>query len=464
MADQLTADYLVVGAGAMGMAFTDVLLTESDATVIMVDKYHQPGGHWNIAYPYVRLHQPSAFYGVNSKQLGSNVIDSSGWNQGLYELATNSEVCAYFDQVMQQQFLPSGRVQYFPMCEYLGEGRFKSRVSGAEHSVHAAKTVDATYMHVTVPAMRQPPYDVAPGVHCVAPNALPEVRGEFEDFVVVGAGKTGMDACLFLLRNGLPAERIRWIMPRDSWLLDRANIQPGELFASSIGQGFVRQNEAIAAAASIDDLFARVEACGQLLRFDPTVKPTMYRCATVTRSELEALRSIPGVIRKGRVSRITADTITLETGTEPTSPDTLHVDCTADGLERRPIAPVFDGDHITLQSVRTCQQVFSAAFIGHVEAAYTDAAIKNDLCRPVPHPDSAIDFLRTGLANARNAARWAEDQDLQKWLYQARLDGFTSGEAPPDTSNPEVLARLAPMAELAAKSTARLEQLLADIG
>ena len=42
--------------------------------------------------------------------------------------------------------------------------------------------------------------------------------------------------------------------------------------------------------------------------------------------------------------------------------------------------PVFAEDRITLQSVRTCQQVFSAAFIGHVEAAYDDEAHKNELC------------------------------------------------------------------------------------
>ena len=35
-AECLETDYLVVGAGAMGMAFTDVLMTETNATVIMV--------------------------------------------------------------------------------------------------------------------------------------------------------------------------------------------------------------------------------------------------------------------------------------------------------------------------------------------------------------------------------------------------------------------------------------------
>ncbi len=132
---RLEADYLVVGSGAMGMAFTDVLMTECNASVVVVDRHHQPGGHWNDSYPFVRLHQPSAFYGVNSRPLGSNTIDATGWNQGLYELATGNEVCAYFDQVMQQQLLPTGRIEYFPMCEYQGGRRFRSRVADAFTSI-----------------------------------------------------------------------------------------------------------------------------------------------------------------------------------------------------------------------------------------------------------------------------------------------------------------------------------------
>lgn len=56
----LEADYVVVGAGACGMAFADALLSESQASIIIVDRRHQPGGHWNDSYPFVRLHGPSA--------------------------------------------------------------------------------------------------------------------------------------------------------------------------------------------------------------------------------------------------------------------------------------------------------------------------------------------------------------------------------------------------------------------
>ncbi len=434
--ERLEADYLVVGSGAMGMAFTDVLVTETEATVVMVDRRHQPGGHWNDAYPFVRLHQPSSFYGVNSLQLGNNTIDTQGWNKGLYELATNSEVCAYFGHVMQRQFLPSGRVRYFPVCEYRGDGRFVSLLSGDEYEASGAKVVDATYMDVTIPAVSAPPFEVADGVHCAPLNDLPRLAGHFERHVVVGAGKTGMDACLFLLAHGVAPDSIAWITPRDSWILDRANIQPGGPFADRIIRGLENQMLAIAEARDIDDLFERVSATGQLLRLDPDVRPTMYRCATVTQAELEQLRRIENVVRLGHVRRIEPDTILLDDGTVPTSTETLHVHCAADGLARRPAVPVFNRDAITLQALRACQQVFSAAFTAHVEATVADEAEKNAICTPVPHPDTHLDFLRTTLANTTNLVQWMMNEDLAAWLRNSRLDGFTP--APGEEDLPEI--------------------------
>ena len=245
----LETDYLVVGAGAMGMAFADVLMTETDASILLVDRGGRPGGHWNVAYPFVRLHQPSAFYGVNSRKLGAGTKDTTGWNAGLYELASGAEVVAYFDQVMHQQFLPSGRVQYFPMCQYEGNGAFRSLLSGETHDVKVAeKTVDTTYMNVIVPSMRPPTYAVADSVRCEPPNALPTLDEPPAAYVIVGAGKTGIDAALWLLSNGVDPDAITWIRPRDSWLLDRAIIQPGrEFFDAAVG-GFAHRTEAAALA------------------------------------------------------------------------------------------------------------------------------------------------------------------------------------------------------------------------
>lgn len=461
----IEADYLVVGAGAMGMAFLDTLVTETQARVVLVDRNHQPGGHWTTAYPFVRLHQPSAFYGVNSLPLGSDALDQVGWNEGLYELATAGEVCAYYDQVLRRRFLPTGRVAYFPMSEYRGDGRFAT-LGGTEYAVDVTRrVVDATYMRVMVPSMRPPPYEVAPGVACVPPNDLPRLPAR-ERYVVVGAGKTGIDTCLWLLGQGIDPDRLTWIMPRDSWLLDRATIQPGSLFAGRIKAAFTAQLRAVNDATSVDDLFARLEDAGALLRIDPAIRPTMYRCATVTRAELEQLRRITDVVRMGHLLRVDADGMVLEGGAVRAGASALYVDCTADGAEKRPAAPIFEPGRITLQSVRGCQQIFSAALIAHVEAACPDDAARNELCPPLPHPDTDLDWLRIARADYGNQLRWLDDADLAAWLATARLDlfGHLMGHLlAPASAKPRVRERILRMARSALSATAeKLDRLMAD--
>ena len=86
----IDTDYLVIGSGAAGLAFADTLIQEnSDAHVTIVDRRGKPGGHWNDAYSFVRLHQPASFYGVNSLELGSGrktlsapTAASTSWPRG----------------------------------------------------------------------------------------------------------------------------------------------------------------------------------------------------------------------------------------------------------------------------------------------------------------------------------------------------------------------------------------------
>ena len=461
----IEADYLVVGAGAMGMAFIDTLISETEARVVVVDRYHQPGGHWTTAYPFVRLHQPSAFYGVNSLRLGSDTIDQVGWNEGLYELATAGEVCAHYDHVMRQRFLPTGRVSYFPMSEYCGGGRFAT-LAGTDYTVNVAhRVVDATYMRVMVPSMRPPPYQVAPGIDCVPPNDLPRHAAR-DRYVVVGAGKTGIDTCLWLLGQGIAPDRLTWVMPRDSWLLDRAAIQPGSLFADRIKAAFAAQLRAVRDAESVEDLFSRLEDAGALLRIDPAIRPTMYRCATVTRLELEQLRRITDIVRAGHLLRIDADKMVLDGRTVASDRRALYIDCSADGAEKRPATPIFDTDRITLQSVRGCQQIFSAALVAHVETAYPDDTVKNRLCVPLPHPDADLDWLRVAVADYGNQLRWLEDPDLTAWLAAARLDlvGHLMGHLlAPASAKPQVRDRILSMAKSALSATAtKLDQLMVE--
>ncbi|WP_422744840.1 NAD(P)-binding protein [Mycobacterium sp. WMMD1722] len=418
----IDVDYLIVGAGAMGMAFADTLIAESDATVAIVDRNDQPGGHWTTAYPYVRLHQPSAYYGVNSRVLGSGAIDAEGLNAGFHELASGAEVCAYFDAVLRQHLLPSGRLTYLPMSEYLGDGRVRS-YAGDDLEVRARRVV-TSHVEIVVPSMRTPSYAVAPGVDCVPPNDLPRLRAGRDHYVIVGAGKTAMDVGLWLLRHRVAPQRITWIKPRDSWVMDRATIQPGAQFAKRALADFAGQIAAVREAESFADLFVRLEAKGCLQRIDTSVEPTMYRCAILSQAELDQLRRIRNVVRLGHVQTIEPGRLTLDHGIAEVAEDALYIDCSADGLSRKPPTTVFDGEHISLQTVRTCQPAFSAAVIAHVAAAYPDDDTRNALCGPVPYPHEPADWLRMMLAFNRNQLAWFADPDMMAWVDAARLNAL----------------------------------------
>lgn len=444
MVKKVVSDYLVIGAGAMGMAFTDVLITETDATVTIVDKHFAPGGHWNDAYPFVRLHQPSSFYGVNSRALGKNTKDTTGPNAGLYELASKTELVTYFNRVMNEQFLPSGRVCYLPNSEYIADGLIRDITSGVKTRVENQKTVDATYMNVTVPAVTAPSYEIEQGVQCIPPNELPNLTNAPDGYVVIGGGRTAIDACLWLLNNNVNQEKILWIRPRDQWILDRAYIQPGPEFADRILLRQVETFEIAAASTSLNQMFNQLVTQGILLQLDAAIQPTMFRCCTVTAQELDQLRQIRNVIHGHRVERIELDNLILNNSIQSTSPGTIYIDCTSNGLARRPVRPIFEGNHLTLQTVRTCQQVFSAAFIAHVDAAYENEDTKNELCTVVPHPDDTLDWVRTTIENTLNTIKWNSDPELKTWLSLARLDGFSglSGESSRTPEQSQLLQRL----------------------
>jgi hypothetical protein len=463
----LETDYLVIGTGATAMAFVDTLLDEQpDATVLMVDRLHRPGGHWNHAYPWVRVHQPSAWYGVASRELASGEKDKVGLNAGLYSMASGAEVLAHFDQVMQQRFLPSGRVRWLPMTDYQagpdGTHRLASVVGGDVHTVQVRrKVVDGTHARTQVPATHPPHYTVAPGVDCIPINELATLSRPYAHYTVVGSGKTGIDACLWLLAHGAAPSRIRWLMPRDAWFLDRANLQPGlENFERNMGYS-LDQFGSIVDAVTPTDLFVRLEAKGALLRLDPTVEPTAYRCCTVSRDELELLRRIADVVRLGRLQAIEPTRIVLDKGALPANPDTLYIDCSASAIQPLPGLPVFDGARINLFMLRFCQPLFSAALIAFVESHVEDDAARNALCAVVPSPEVPRDWMRMWAVSLANAARWRQHPELNAWLMKCRLNGqavMARGLSPEDSTR---MALLRQTGTKAGEAAARLPALLA---
>ena len=458
----IETDYLVVGAGATGMIFVDEMLTHSDARFVIVDRRFRPGGHWNDAYPFVSLHQPSAFYGAGSRELGSRRIETRGPNAGLYQQATGAEITAYFEQLMHERFLPSGRVRFLPLHDYRGDwNREHQAVSLATGEVTdirvAGKLVDTTFYRISTPLTHTRPYAAEPGVRVIPPSELPQSLAPGRNYVVVGGGKTSMDVLIWLLEQGIDPDSLTWIVPRDSWLINRETIQPGGAGMVRMVEGLANGLEAAARAGSLDDLYERLERSGDMLRVDPDVRPGMYHQATISRGEIEMLRRVKNVIRARRVRRIEPNQIVFEDGALPAPPDALYIDCTARAIRFRPTVPVFDGPRITLQFIRDGRISFSAAAIGYAEATIDDERRKNALCAPIPYEEHLITWPKAVLAELRNGEAWAKDPAMRGWARQHRLAGFTTGGA----SSEKLDALRQRIAALRPQAVANLETLIA---
>jgi hypothetical protein len=421
----METDYLVVGAGATGLAFTDTLIEEADVEVTLVDRRDAPGGHWVDAYPFVRLHTPSAYYGVSSLALGEDRIDDVGENAGYYERATGGDVRDYFAQAAAR-LARTGRVRILTGHEHLGHGsgceQVRDLAGGALHEVEVRrKVVDARYLEASVPATHTPSFAIASGARFAPVNDLPAAAGSTHAFTVLGAGKTAVDACTWLLDNDVEPDRIRWVRPREMWFHDRGQFQPLEQVGGII-HGISLDAEAGAQAADVGDLFERLEASGRLTRIDPSRPATMYRGTMLSAGELRAVREIDNVVRLGHVRAIEADRIVLEHGEVETGPDVLHVDCTALGLRNAPAAPVFQPGRIVLQQARYLSPCFNAALSGFVEARRDDDAEKNALCPPNPYPSRVEDWPGMVTRGWTAEQRWLTEPDIARWIATSRLN------------------------------------------
>ena len=421
MTTRIDADYLVVGAGAMGMAFTDALIDHAPgARVALVDRRHGVGGHWLEAYPFVQLHQSSSFYGVASTLLGGGRVQDRGPEAGLHERAGQPAILAYYADVLADRLLASGRVEFFPGSSYLDDRTVVSRVSGRTFSVpDRCRVVDARYLAPDIPAELPPRFAVGEGARVCPVNELVHLEEAPSQYVVVGSGKTATDACVWLLGRGVDPDAICWVRPREPWMLDRALIQPDPVVFLGMVASLL---DAAASAASLDDLFLRLEDAGIMLRIDRAVTPTMAKTPTLGAWELELLRTIEDVVRLGHLRSVAPGRIDLEHGSVSIADDALVVNCAADGLKNPPLVPLWQPSTITLQPVRAGFPCFGAALAGYVEATRADDDTKNALCRPSSYGNSLTEWARMNVLGIQNSASFSSEPDIKDWANGVALN------------------------------------------
>jgi len=431
---ELATDYLIVGAGAVGLAFADTLMDEDpDCHITIVDKHATPGGHWNDAYPFVALHQPSSTYGVNSMELCPDRVDTHGHNKGMYPLAKHPEILAYYGKLMGERMLPSGRIAYFPLTEYRGctdnTHQLRGILSGAEASVTVRrKLVDATYFRTSVPSTHTPEFAIATGTRFTVPSELPGLWKHADDlpehFIVLGGGKTAMDTAVWLLEAGVAPERIGWVRPRDSWMFNRRFLQPAHVAIEGLVEFQLALVECAAASDSGDEMLLKLEERGIFLRLDRSVAPKMMHYAVISEAEVEMLQAITQVYRQGRVTRIEPGAMHFRYETVALPQTSVFIDCTATAVPfdaRADVKPFFDGGRITLQLVQTPFVPYSAALAAFLEANFETDAERNALCPPTPLTDNSGTYPYAVMVNLFSNGILSQNEKTNAFNARSRL-------------------------------------------
>jgi len=426
----LECDYLVVGAGARGLAFVDAMLervknAKGTVKIAIVDDRDEPGGQWNDAYRFAKLHRQSAHYGVSSKPLEK--ARNGGGKHGHF--ASTTELLSYFGDVMDA-LVDSGCVEFFPMCSFRND-QVESLVNpDLVWKIPAScKVVESGLARIQVPSTQAPPFEVGLGAFVVTPNYLTSVLVPPTHYCVIGAGRTAIDVIIWLLSRDVDPNQVRWIMPRDHWFQCREAI----LGKSSLKTAQSFSDEVLKDPGSLRALLERCEKVGLLCRLDRSRRPECCHGAAVSKEEFVQLRKVKDIVRLGHVRAVHKDHLLMDHGTVPVAEGTLHIDCTSSWVQKAPKpVPIWQGTQIFLQPI---QEVFtgagefnvclSAALVGLIEALIKDDGVKNSMCTAGKHPDTIQDWIRLQIAAIANHKLWLHPH-VRAWLSMDRLSTFSA--------------------------------------
>mmetsp|Transcript_3599 Transcript_3599/g.7866 ORF Transcript_3599/g.7866 Transcript_3599/m.7866 type:complete len:509 (-) Transcript_3599:60-1586(-) len=486
-------DYLVIGGGATGMAFSDTLLGNSRGLrVIVVDKHDAPGGQWNDSYDFVRLHQPSAMYGVESKKLEA----IAGDDERSSHRATRSEILEYYAGV-RRDLETNHDFEYFGGTTLDLAQLYDGNPSRQDYAITDDKTgvsrtirvrkrlVDARNLEPDLPVSTPPKFGYpkdAVSVQPVNDIATSDAAAEKKHFVVVGGGKTGMDAVYYLLtEKDVTPENILWVVPNDAWITARENIgncidllyTSAKLHedSSSSNDGNTddekKDTDAKATTTPIgSDFFQRGfvewEKQGHIYRLDSSIVPHKFKDATLSREELGVLQTVvPRMVRAGRISEITdTGSMVFKDGSTMDLPfasvaDTLFLHCSAGAFHctksNKTPPPIFEEHRIVVQDIYgTPGFCFVGSMLGKLESTsgLSDEE-RNQMCQtPRVSPAAPTEEVSGGdvigsvsrdhpfVQRAHNLRMWMDRPELRRWVFESRL--FHLGGADPDTVSEKV--------------------------
>ena len=160
-----------------------------------------------------------------------------------------------------------------------------------------------------------------------------------------------------------------------------------------------------------------------MLRIDRSVTPTMAKAPTLATWELDQLRSIQNVVRRGHLQRGgTGTPRSSRTGPSRVADDAVIVHCAASGFKYPPLVPVWGPTAITLQPIRAGFPCFGAALTGYVEATREDDVEKNRLCPPSPYGNTLAEWVVMNVRGVRATMSFGSEPDIKAWADQTALN------------------------------------------
>ena len=238
-------DYVIVGGGMTGCGIVAELLDfRPDASILIIDKQERLGGHWNFAYPYVRLHNFTSYYTLYGYPMPDKIRSQEHHRAGLPDiLAYFGQIQAAFEQQknLTMKFgLTTSEVTELPGVDKTDMSAVRWSIKYADKAGVASEVRAKTLVMCThCRAGGAPPHKpivgaddkkVAPAKN-IYPNQI-EQMGDLKKLAaskariaVVGGGKTGADAVMHLYWSGVPMENIVWVKKFDLGFGIRASPQ-----------------------------------------------------------------------------------------------------------------------------------------------------------------------------------------------------------------------------------------------
>lgn len=193
--------------------------------------------------------------------------------------------------------------------------------------------------------------------------------------------------------------------------------------------------------------FLEWERQGHVYRLDPSVVPTKFKDATLSRDELAVLQTaVPRMVRGSRIAAITdGGVLVLEDGAKFDLPfpveDTLVVHCSAGAFHcsKSTVSPppIFEGRRIVVRDIYgTPGYCFVGSMLGKLESlAGLSDDDRNAMARtPPPEKPQTPQQGKSGgdvvgavtadhpfLQRAHNLKLWMDHPDLREWIFKNRL-------------------------------------------